>query len=183
MKTQNDINKQFSENNNASFGHFVTLMGSLIAIISLYVKVISKANLNEIVFLFVAIITVAVFCFLACLSAFFGYSRRRDHLVACASDNKDLYPILCGNGTGKKYLDFMVGAYPLFYFLFIISILLVTIFSVLVSINMGYNFCPICVIIILGILSCMIAVLYYCRLFKKYKSIKESVVSYSSQKP
>ena len=169
MNQKNDINKQFSENNNKAFSSFATLIGSFIAVFYLYVQMFIKDTQQEHLF-FVTILVYMVLSFLAALSVFQGYSRRRDHIVACASDPNDTYSKICGNGKGKGLCTYLLSSYCLFYVFFLIANALFFCFSI-------YKFCPNkgmwmwTANLVLGVSSLVIQIVVYLSFFCKYKKM------------
>lgn len=132
MRQQNDINKQFSENNNAVFSSYVALIAAIIAVFYLYVEVLMHGYSYETDELFfTSCLVILVLDFLACLSINLGYSRSRDFLVACASDPKDPYSVICSSKEPKGIIGFLLSAYKVFFCFFTVTVILFSLYSIL----------------------------------------------------
>lgn len=179
----NDINKQYSENNNATFASFVTLIGSFLAVFSLYVYALPhdkvccrKVLLNENVFL-VTILVILVLTLLACLSAALGYERRRDNLVASACNPTGPYNLICSGGKDKCWGSFLVGPYAIFFWFFFGTESLFTVYSALKFASVPKYLITIAA---MGGFLWISTILFYSCLFCRYIKINEKAKIYSA---
>lgn len=185
MKQQNDINKQFSENNNKVMSSYVTLIGSFIVVVGVYLNEFPFFG-SGLVFtsgklLFMTILVMLVLSFLAALSSKFGYNRRRDHVVACASSPDDAYSRICGNGRGKSICNYLLGAYGVFYFLFIIALILFLTFSGYIFINFDAPVGQRWIMFICGALSITVPLMLNCFNYHQYARICEKALGFEQE--
>ena len=175
---QNDINKQFSRNNNAVFGQYGGLVGSFILVFYLYVFLfVNLPRAYGIEHIFFSCLVMLVLAFLACLSVSLGYSRRRDHIVTCASDRNDPYPAICGDGTDEKWHSYLLGAYPLFFLVFFTTLVGFTVYSTILF--FGKEMCAGWIIsLVIGSILVFMTVCYYCSRFRGYCKIAEKAKGY-----
>lgn len=181
MSTQNDVNKQFSANNNATFGSYVTLIGAFISVFYLYIKVLlNKCCHHSDSLFFVTLLAILVLAFLACLSVNLGYGRRRDHIVASASDLHEPYRDICGDGTDKGFLSYLLGAYRVFYLFFFLSLVLFAVYSSILFLFLELGKYALIIAIIGGSFS-LFAFLYYIFYYCcKYKLVKSKAADYTA---
>ena len=178
---QNDINKQFSENNNKTLSSIITLIGSFIAVFYLYINNASSHNSDSAqgsfdAFFLLSALVIIVSAFLAIISAVTGYGRRRDHVVA--SLTYALYPKICGNGRDKCWSNYLVGVYcHLFWFFFMVTVSF-AVYSFFKVYDSGEKWA----IGIIGVASSVISLLVYSCNYCKYKHICVKADSYEEQK-
>lgn len=170
MKTQNDINKQFSANNNSVFASFVAMLGTFLSAFYFYIEVaiLQKGILSTNRILFVTLLVIIVLGLLACISVELGYARRRDHVVACASDPNDPFPKICSDGDKKCCMNYLLGVYKVLYPFFLLALVLFTIYAAIGF--CGYS-CYMIWTIVLGAVSFLSAIVFNCKRYQRYTEI------------
>lgn len=141
MQSENNIQKQYSENNNAAFGHYAVLLGTFlgfVAIYALFFKNEIHVATSELFLWFSTITLMIVLSLLAILAVNIGYARRRDHVVTCVHEVGQDYPEICGNGRNKRIFDFLIGAYNVFFWFFFLTLPAFTAFSAILFSKMNY---------------------------------------------
>lgn len=186
MKQQNDVNKQFSENNNRAMSSYITLIGAFIAIFGVYLHAFPIYGFNNAInsckLLLLTTLVMIVLSFLASLSSFWGYGRRRDHVVACASSPDDVYSLICGNGKNKNPWNYLLGAYGCFFYSFLIVLILFVVFSIFLFYRTGKNeIWQCCVVAIIGVVSCSVPVLINIYNYGQYHKICERAKHYEDK--
>lgn len=171
MYQQDDINRQFSMNNNQTLSAIITLIGSFIAVFYLYCNAVSNPSALDYVkdsfgaIFIMSAVVIMVSAFLAVISAVTGYGRRRDHVVSSLSDK--VYPKVCGNGRDKCWGNYLVGVYCHLFWFFTFFCLL---FSVYVAFKLPNCWERIAISIIGGISLIISLLVYFCN-YCKYKFI------------
>ena len=130
--------------------------------------------------LFMTILVMTALSFLSGLSSIMGYGRRRDHVVACASNPDDEYSIICGNGRGKSYCDYLLGVYGCFYHFFLIALVLFALFSCFIIFKSAPTWQR-WIVIIGGILSIIIPLLVNCHNYYRYTRVCRVANSYEQR--
>ena len=159
-------------------------MGSFIAVFTLYVQILLNKewtgfeNPSKELW-FTSLLVLIVLTFLATLSSNLGYSRRRDHIVACASAPEDSYPQICKNGREKHFFDFLLGPYNIFFWFFFTSNALFLCFSIYIFWSLGG--CLLILLVIIGMLLLFTTLLVHQIHFFKYRERSIRAENYERQ--
>lgn len=173
MNSRNNIQKQYSENNNAAFGHYAVLLGTFLGFVAIYAsffkKEIMEHSTAELFLWFSTITLMIVLSLLAILAVNIGYARRRDHVVTCVREVGQYYPEICGNGRSKCIFNFLIGAYNVFFWFFFWILPAFTAFSAILFSRMNYcgKYYIIAVGLVLWIIDFLVLKCHYC----EYKRI------------